>query len=100
MALQEALLEVKLSHGEEYLHTEGLDSFGGVFNFHPQKGSALILSSHAFGAAIDLNPEIAPFAGVSHQPDFIVKAFQHQGFTWGGEFPTSDGMHFQFGTGL
>ena len=60
--------------------------------------SGPLLSTHAWGIAIDLNNHIAGWLdpdGV--QPEGIVDAFKKRGFIWGGDWSEQyvDMMHFQ-----
>lgn len=83
----------------ERLH---LNVFGGCFNFRKKRGGSS-LSTHAYGAAVDLNPESnmlrwgadrAQFARPEYEPFWnIVMAHggTPAGYAWG-----KDWMHFQF----
>jgi hypothetical protein len=95
-----ALEELVNEKGIEYIIDNKHNRWGGCFNYRPQRGDSGEMSTHSFGAAIDLNPALAPRGGESNQPDYVVKAFLKRGFTWGGEFSVVDGMHFQGGFGL
>lgn len=74
--------------------------YGGAYNYRRISGSAN-LSLHAYGAAIDLDPEHnplgrawAPDAGM--MPQEVVQIFADQGWKWGGNFHSRpDCMHFQ-----
>lgn len=58
------------------------------------------LSMHAFGIAIDINPDLFKQGQNRVFPDpFVVEIFQDHGFHWGIFFPNPDPMHFQFATG-
>lgn len=63
------------------------------------------LSPHAFGIALDLSPERAPYWRWTRQrphpmqqsyPTAIVAAFEEQGFIWGGKWHEYDLMHFEY----
>lgn len=64
------------------------------------------LSTHSFGAAIDLNPHLPYWrnekrperipALVLAFPPGIVAAFEEQGFIWGGKWASFDVMHFEY----
>jgi hypothetical protein len=59
----------------------------------PGSGS---LSLHAWGLAIDLNASENPQGSEPRQDRRLVRAFEREGFTWGGRWPTApDGMHFE-----
>ena len=77
--------------------------YGGVYNFRRISGSAK-LSLHAYGAAIDLDPERnrlgkewQPSRGM--MPAAVVALFESAGWKWGGRFQRrKDCMHFQAST--
>ena len=76
-----------------------LNRLGGGYNFRLMRGGAK-LSIHSWGAAIDLAPELNPMgAEYGSRPNMLpmkaVKAFESQGWVWGGLWRTADGMHFQ-----
>ncbi len=59
----------------------------------PGSGS---LSLHAWGLAVDLNASENPQGSKPRQDPRLVSAFEREGFTWGGRWPTApDGMHFE-----
>ena len=78
----------------------GLDLYGGCYNFRPMRGSH-VLSMHAYGIAIDLDPEHNPqFARWKEDkgmmPMAVVDIFEAAGWTWGGRWTSrTDCMHFQ-----
>ncbi len=77
-----------------------LDLFGGCYQFRRISGSTR-LSLHAYGAAIDLDPERNPLGKpYSEQegmiPLVVVSFFEDEGWMWGGRFNNRpDCMHFQ-----
>jgi hypothetical protein len=73
-------------------------SWGGIYNFRPIRGRRR-LSLHAFGAAIDLNPETNRLGTEGDLSPAIVEVFEHFGFVWGGRFRRRDPMHFQYARG-
>jgi LysM repeat protein len=75
-------------------------TFGGCFNFRAKR-SASKLSTHAWGIAVDLNPETNAMGRDGDMPPGIVAAFRRAGFTWGGDWSgaNKDPMHFQYCTG-
>ena len=75
-------------------------SFGGCFAFRPQR-TGTKLSTHAWGIAIDLNPESNMQGTAGNMNVEVIKIFRQAGFTWGGDWQgkTRDPMHFQFCTG-
>ncbi len=59
----------------------------------PGSGS---LSLHAWGLAVDINASENPQGAEPRQDPRVVRAFEREGFTWGGRWPTApDGMHFE-----
>ena len=77
-----------------------ITSFGGCFSFRPQRTGAK-LSTHAWGIAIDLNPETNAQGTAGNMDPAVVAIFRGAGFKWGGDWmgKTRDPMHFQFCTG-
>jgi len=77
-----------------------ITSFGGCFNFRPQR-TGTKLSTHAWGIAIDLNPESNVQGSAGNMDPAIVEIFKQAGFTWGGDWEgqSRDPMHFQYCTG-
>jgi D-alanyl-D-alanine carboxypeptidase len=74
----------------------GLNHFGGSFNFRKIRGSHHI-SNHAYGCAIDLDPEHNPL-GAKHgrMPPDVVALFAEEGWRWGGNYHgRKDWMHFE-----
>lgn len=74
-----------------------ITSFGGCFNFRPQR-TGTKLSAHAWGIAIDLNPESNEQGTAGNMDQAIVSIFKQAGFTWGGDWEgrARDPMHFQY----
>jgi hypothetical protein len=55
------------------------------------------LSLHAFGLAADINASRNPQGAAPRQDPRLVRAFEQEGFAWGGRWPTApDGMHFEW----
>lgn len=79
---------------------ERVQYFGGCYAFRPQRGAGQ-LSAHAWGIAIDLNPETNRQGSAGDMDDGVVEVFRSLGFTWGGDWQGTrkDPMHFQFCTG-
>jgi hypothetical protein len=79
----------------------GVSTYAGTFNYRPKRGGS-VLSMHAYGCAIDLDP--ARNAHHDTTPNFaigpqhkVVEIFEAEGWTWGGRWKgrSCDGMHFQ-----
>jgi len=79
----------------EYLQANGLDLFGGVFNYRKIVGGNE-LSAHAFAAAIDLDPKHNALGKVGKMPGWVVAIFKRHGAKWGGDFRRKDYMHFEW----
>jgi hypothetical protein len=77
-----------------------ITSFGGCFSFRPQR-TGTKLSTHAWGIAIDLNPETNQQGTAGDMDAAVIATFREAGFKWGGDWQgkTRDPMHFQFCTG-
>lgn len=76
----------------------------GGFLWRPIAGEQR-LSPHSFGIAIDLSPQRAPYwrwAKMERHPlqqsydSEIVRAFEAEGFIWGGKWHEYDLMHFEY----
>lgn len=86
------------------IQTAGLQSkitsFGGCFSFRPQR-TGKQLSAHAWGIAIDLNPDSNVQGTAGNMDPALISIFKTVGFSWGGDWQGSvrDPMHFQFCTG-
>jgi hypothetical protein len=99
-----ALLAALTGIGKHYgtsaaLAKAGLDQFGGLYNFRPKRSGSGSLSMHAYGVAIDMDPDHNPFKGKTRRmPDDAVRIFKDQGAAWGGDWSAGsyDPMHFQF----
>jgi len=77
-----------------------ITSFGGCFSFRPQR-TGTKLSTHAWGIAIDLNPETNEQGTAGNMDSGLIATFREAGFKWGGDWQgrSRDPMHFQFCTG-
>jgi hypothetical protein len=75
----------------------GLHLYGGGYNFRPKRGRS-VLSMHAYGCAIDLDPDRNDMGDraphLANCPE-VVKAFTDEGWAWGGDWENPDAMHFQ-----
>jgi hypothetical protein len=71
--------------------------FGGCFSFRPERHSNKI-STHAWGIAIDLNPNEDIQGTIGNMSPAIIDVFRSAGFKWGGDWvgKTDDPMHFQY----
>jgi hypothetical protein len=53
-------------------------------------------STHAYGAAIDINAPYSPYGAPPNMNAEVVRIFEEWGFNWGGDFLIPDGHHFEF----
>lgn len=76
-------------------------TFGGCFAWRHQRGVTDKISTHAWGIALDLNPETNQQGTAGDMSAGLVKFFEDAGFVWGGNFAgvRQDPMHFQFASG-
>jgi hypothetical protein len=74
--------------------------FGGCFAFR-KKRNRPELSAHAWGIAIDLNPETNGRGTSGDMAPEVVEIFHNLGFIWGGAWKGAarDPMHFQYCSG-
>jgi hypothetical protein len=98
-ALLAALNEIweKSGRDQAKLDRLGVSKTGGTYNPRLVRGSATNWSSHAFGMAIDIDPDHNGFnTGRGNMQPFVVAAFDKQGFRWGGRYKRrTDPMHFE-----
>lgn len=102
-ACSESLLRVleaiKNYYGnQEALQQARLHLYGGCYNFRTMRGNPTALSTHSWGAAIDLDPAGNPFGGRVTMPQAVVDIFAKEGWVWGGTWRKPDGQHFQAAT--
>jgi hypothetical protein len=77
-----------------------MDRFGGCYNFRRMRGGSR-LSTHAWGIAVDLDPEKNPLGKPYNKdhgmiPMEVVEIFTKYGAEWGGKWSRADAQHFQF----
>lgn len=77
-----------------------ITTFGGCFSFQQQRTGSK-LSTHAWGIAIDLNPETNAQGSNGDMDPAVIEIFRKAGFEWAGDWQgkVRDPMHFQFCTG-
>ena len=56
-------------------------------------------STHAWGIALDINPDTNRAGTTGDLPEGVVNAFERVGFRWGGRWKRRDPMHFQLARG-
>ena len=98
-SLARVLQAIWLASGKNQATIEkwGMHLLGGGYNFRLMRGSNQ-LSMHSWGCAVDFDPErnglgdsTPHFANVPQ----VLKAFNDEGWTWGGKWTRADGMHWQ-----
>jgi hypothetical protein len=91
-----------LSHygSVEGVRTARMHLFGGCYNYRRISGAGR-LSTHAWGAGVDLDPDRNPM-GKPYAPELgmmpaaVIALFENEGWRWGGRFVSRpDCMHFQ-----
>ena len=87
----------KCGHDQSKVDAIGASEYGGCYNYRPIRGSSN-LSNHAFGAAIDIDPDHNSLgAKIGKMPPLVITAFKNQGALWGGDYKgRKDWMHFEF----
>lgn len=104
--LEAALADVLKHFGPEGIDRHGLNLYAGCYNHRPVRGGTTT-SKHAWGAAIDLNPDAngnsTPWhpdrigqPGYATMPLAAVEIFEAHGFKHGGRAWGRDAMHFQY----
>ena len=74
--------------------------YGGAYNFRMMRGSTK-LSMHAYGCAIDHDPEGNPLGrawrpNAGMLPKEVIDAYEGEGWVWGGRWTSRpDAQHFQ-----
>lgn len=84
---------------QEAIEKARMHMFGGAYNFRLMRG-ATKLSMHAYGCAIDLDPEAnrmgRPYKEMhGMMPMAVVNIFKAEGWAWGGAWKRPDAMHFE-----
>jgi hypothetical protein len=89
------------------VHAAGLDgaidfansnTYGGCFSprFNRVTGSVGFVSRHAWGMAFDTNTTTNAQGATPQMNCDVVRIFRRHNFAWGGNFASSDGMHFEW----
>lgn len=75
-----------------------LKKYSGIYNFRKMRGGSRF-SKHAWGAAIDLDPDDnglhAPWPQKATMPFEVIEAFAKEGWVSAGAFWGRDAMHFE-----
>lgn len=71
---------------------------GGCFNARLMAGgeNGYILSRHAWGGAVDINPSSNPFGQPPTLDPRVGEILRQWGFAWGATWTVPDGMHFEW----
>jgi hypothetical protein len=90
-----ALAEIHATLGGEQFEREGWHVYGGSHNYRPKVGGSS-LSTHAWAAAVDMNPAENVFAQrTTTFSDRAIDIMEKWGFLSGGRAWGKDWMHFQ-----
>lgn len=104
-AFERVFQKTLAQYGQAKISQLGLDVFGGCYNYRPMRGGTS-WSMHAFGIAVDLDPENnqlkwnkskARFAKAEYEPFW--KIVESEGFTSLGRKYDYDWMHFEATSG-
>lgn len=73
----------------------------GCWCVRAKRGGSKELSLHSWAIAVDVNAATNPRGNPMRRdiPDAWVRAFEAEGWSWGGHFQTADPMHFQYASG-
>lgn len=100
--LKSVFSEILAVYGLAKIQELGIDLFGGCFNFRQQRGGSNY-SVHAWGLAIDLDPERNQLKETSRTAHFarpeykvMIDIFYKHGFISLGREKNYDWMHFQW----
>ncbi len=101
-ALTAALEDIWIACGKDQAKIAAChaDCFSGDWVVRLMRGRSQ-LSMHAYALAVDIDAPHNPLGthGFFTADSLVVKAFERNGFVWGGRWTTRpDGMHFQFAT--
>ena len=100
--LKKVFAEILAVYGLAKIQELGIDLFGGCFNFRQQRGGSSY-SVHAWGLAVDLDPERNQLKETSKtarfaRPEYkaMIDIFYKYGFISLGREKNYDWMHFQW----
>lgn len=84
-------------HDQKKIDATGFSLFGGSYNYRLMRNGHS-LSMHSYGCAVDFDPARNgmgdPTPNFANHP-WIIKAFEDEGWVWGGRWKNKDGMHWQ-----
>lgn len=97
-SLEAVLVGLRDRFGLAWIHQNGLDQWGGCFNFRKMRGGTS-LSRHSWGIAVDLDPVRnslrSKWPGEAKMPVEAVEAFEAEGWKSYARAKGWDAMHFQ-----
>lgn len=82
---------------QDIINSWGLNLFGGGYVFRTVRGGSS-LSMHSYGCAVDFDPAnngLGDSTPAMARNIIVLKAFEAEGWVWGGRWKRPDGMHFQ-----
>lgn len=86
----------KCGHNQKKVDATGASAYGGCYNNRSIRGSTNI-SNHAFGAAIDIDPQHLPLGSSAKMHPIVSTAFINQGALLGQNYQgRKDPMHAEF----
>jgi len=96
--LRAALTEVAAAGLAGAIDVDNANLAGGCYypRFSRLAGTLGFLSRHSWGAALDTNTLANAQGAVPTMNCDVVRIFRKHNFAWGGNFLTSDGMHFEW----
>lgn len=93
--LTAALAEIYVRLGRAEFERQGWHVYGGCFNYRAKRGGSS-LSTHAWGIAIDINPDENPYnVNKTTFSALAIDIMERWGFLSGGRAWGHDWMHFQ-----
>jgi hypothetical protein len=99
-AMRAALAEVNARGLGPTFDLSNINRYGGCYGpreVRPAGGTTGgSISRHSWGGAVDMNTVTNCMGCVPQMNCTVVQIFRKYGFAWGGNFLTSDGMHFEW----
>jgi len=97
-AIQGAFTDISKAGLSKYIDVAESSRYGGCYagRLNRLAGTFGFVSRHTWGMAIDLNTNTNHQWGTPHMNCDVVRIFRKWGFSWGGNYWPSDGMHFEY----